>query len=59
MSIKGIIAAVNLVILFLPVLAYADMGAHPESKFSVVIDENPFNYNGKNLHNSGYRAQRA
>ena len=43
MSIKGIIAAVNLVILFLPVFALADMGAHPEASFSIVIDEKAFN----------------
>src|SRR3989338_4033762 len=43
MNIKGIITAVSLVILFLPVFALADMGAHPESTFSVVIDENSFN----------------
>lgn len=43
MSNKNIFAAVSILLLFLPIFASADMGAHPEAEFSVAIDGKPFN----------------
>lgn len=43
MKNKILIIPLILAVLLLPVFALADMGAHPEAKFSVAIDGKPFN----------------